>query len=382
MLRALALPLALGLAACGGGGGGGTTMSTPLPPPGFVDTALVSNTAGVVATTTIIDANLQNPWGIAFAPGSPFWIADNASNLTTLYSGTGTVETGAITGPNATGITIPAGSQGPANPTGQVFNGGGGFLVGGASATFIFAGESGTIAGWASGDSAVTAYDDGIAHTTNHAVYKGLAMGTVGGATFLYATDLHNNKVDVFDTNFTLPPAMQGLFVDPSLPAGFAPFGITAVTDSQGNILLYVTYAMQDTAKHGEVTGAGLGYVDTFDLNGTFVSRFVSQGALNAPWGVAVAPAGFGSLAGDVLIGNFGDGHINAYTTAGASVSALAVNSGGTVAIPGLWALVFGNGDTDKPVTTLFYTAGFADQTDGVFGTIVPSTSTTGTNPY
>jgi uncharacterized protein (TIGR03118 family) len=369
----------LTLAACGGGGGGGgsMTMTTPPPAPGFVDTALVSNAATVVATMTTIDSNLQNPWGIAFAPGAPFWIADNNSNLTTLYSGTGTVETGAITGSNDVGITIPAGSQAAANPTGQVFNGTGGFLVGGQSASFIFDGEGGTIAGWASGNSAVTAYDDGVVNGANHAVYKGLAIGAVAGANFLYATDLHNNKVDVFDTNFTLPPAMQGKFIDPAIPAGFVPFGITAL-----NGQLYVTFAMQDAAMHDEVTGAGLGYVDVFDMSGNLVTSLVSGGALNAPWGVAIAPAGFGSYAGDILVGNFGDGHINVYSATGASVGALAVNSGGTVAIPGLWALVFGNGDADKPATTLFYTAGFADQTDGVFGTIVPSATTGGTNPY
>jgi uncharacterized protein (TIGR03118 family) len=369
----------LTLAACGGGGGGGggMTMTTPPPAPGFVDTALDSNAVGVVATTTIIDANLQNPWGIAFSPGEPFWIADNNSNLTTLYDGTGAVQTGVITGDNATGISIPAGSQAPSNPTGEVFNGTGGFLVGGQSATFIFDGEGGTIAGWASGNSAVTAYDDGTVNGPNHAVYKGLAIGSVGGVNYLYATDLHNNKVDVFDTNFTLPPAMQGKFIDPSLPAGFVPFGITAL-----NGQLYVTFAMQDAAMHDEVIGAGLGYVDVFDMSGNFVSSLVAGGALNAPWGVAIAPSGFGSIAGDVLIGNFGDGHINIYTSTGTSVGALAVNTGGTVAIPGLWSLVFGNGDPDKPATTLFYTAGFADQTDGVFGTITPSASTGGTNPY
>jgi uncharacterized protein (TIGR03118 family) len=353
------------------------TMTAPPPAPGFVDTALVTNSATVVATMTTIDSNLQNPWGIAFAPGAAFWIADNNSNLTTLYSGTGTIETGAITGSNEVGITIPAGSQAAANPTGQVFNGTGGFLVGGQSASFIFDGEGGTIAGWASGNSAVTAYDDGTVNGANHAVYKGLAIGAVAGVNYLYATDLHNNKVDVFDTNFTLPPAMQGKFIDPAIPAGFVPFGITAL-----NGQLYVTFAMQDAAMHDEVIGAGLGYVDVFDMSGNLVTSLVSGGALNAPWGVAIAPAGFGSFAGDVLIGNFGDGHINVYSATGASVGALAVNSGGTVAIPGLWSLVFGNGDADKPVTTLFYTAGFADQTDGVFGTIVPSASTGGTNPY
>jgi uncharacterized protein (TIGR03118 family) len=366
----------LTLIACGGGGSGGVAMMPPPPPPGFADTALVSNKTGVVTTTTILDSNLQNPWGLAFQPGFPFWVADSASNVTTLYDGTGTAETGVITGSNATGIAIPAGAQGPANPTGQVYNGTGGFLVGGLTATFIFAGQAGTITGWASGNSAVTAYDDGVVNGASHAVYKGLAIGSVGGADFLYATDLHNSKVDVFDTNFTLPAVMQGKFADPTMPAGFAPFGITAV-----NGQLFVTYAQQDAAQHDEMLGAGLGYVDIFDMSGNFVSRFASTGVLNAPWGVAVAPAGFGSFAGDILVGNFGDGHINIFSSTGTAIQPLADNSQGTVAIPGLWALVFGNGDADKPLTTLFYTAGFADQTDGVFGAITPSTST-GPSPY
>jgi uncharacterized protein (TIGR03118 family) len=377
----LGMVCALTVAACGGGSGGGGP-----PPPaamGFTDTALVSNSSTVVATAHTIDANLQNPWGVAVAPGAPFWISDANSNLTTLYSGIGADETQEITGSNSVGIAIPPSAAGvPANPSGQVFNGNGGFMIstsnGQESASFIFDGEGGTIAAWAkdSGATAVTAYDDGVANAGNHAVYKGLAIGTVGGATFLYATDLHNNKVDVFDTNFSKPAAMQGKFVDPMIPAGFAPFGIAALN---GN--LYVTFAKQDAAKHDEIAGAGLGYVDIFDFSGNLISQFASAGALNAPWGIAVAPAGFGSLQGDVLIGNFGDGMINIFApngTALANSEGPLMSSGGQpFAFPGLWSLVFGNGDADKPLTTLFYTAGFADQTDGVFGGITVTSSPT-----
>ena len=377
---AFAMFSAVIITACGGGGGSGSAA----PATGFSDSALVSNSVGVVTVSTIIDANLQNPWGIAFAPGQPFWIADNNSNLSTLYSGTGEIKTSAVTGSTDVGITIPASAAGvPSNPTGQVYNGGGGFMIatamGQESALFIFDGEGGLISGWAadSGATAVTAYDDGVANGANHAVYKGLALASFNGAAYLYATDLHNNKVDVFDTNFSKPAAMQGKFQDPNMPAGFAPFGITA---AQGQ--LYVTYAMQDAATHDEVTGAGLGYVDVYDFSGNFVSRFASAGTLNAPWGIAVAPSGFGTLEGDLLVGNFGDGHINIYSSSGTSVAALSVNNGGTVAIPGLWSLVFGNGDADKPLTTLFYTAGFANQTDGVLGTITPATMATGSSPY
>jgi uncharacterized protein (TIGR03118 family) len=367
--------------ACGGGGGGGGSNQSMTAASGttFADTALVSNKSEVVATAATIDANLQNPWGIAVAPGLPFWIADNNSNLSTLYSGAGVQETQAITGSAAAGIAIPASAAGvQANPTGQIFNGAGGFLVptskGQETALFIFDGEGGLISAWAqdSGATAVTAYDDGIVNGANHAVYKGLAIGTVSGVTYLYATDLHNNKVDVFDTNFSKPAAMQGKFVDPNLPAGFVPFAITAL-----NGQLYVTFAKQDAAMHDEITGAGLGYVDIFDFSGNLVNQFASAGALNAPWGIAIAPTGFGSLEGDVLIGNFGDGTVNVFSPNGTSLATskgpLMAGNGQPLAFPGLWALAFGNGDADKPITTLFYTAGFASQIDGVFGSITAS---------
>ena len=371
------------LSACGGGGGNSTPP--PVTPPGvksFGDRALVGDSSASVATAKVFDANLQNPWGIAFAPGQPFWIADNNSNVTTLYSGTGTIQTQAVTGSTSVGIAIPASAFGvAANPTGEVYNGGGGFLIstpkGKESALFIYDGEGGTIAAWAadSGASALTAYDDGIANGADHAVYKGLALGTIAGASYLYATDLHNNKIDVFDTNFSKPASSQGKFLDPGLPSGYAPFGIAAV-----NGQLFVTFAMQDGAKHDEVAGLGMSYVDVFDFSGNFVSRFASAGVLNAPWGIAAVPAGFGSFNGDVLIGNFGDGTINGFAPNGTalamSVGPLNTSTGASLAFPGLWSLVFGNGDADKPATTLFYTAGFANQTTGVFGAITVNTGT------
>jgi uncharacterized protein (TIGR03118 family) len=375
---------ALSVVACGGGGGSQMSQQTTS---GFADSALVANNAGVVATSTTLDANLSNPWGLVTSPGLPFWIADNNSNLATLYSGTGQIQTNAVTGSSTVGISIPASSADvPANPTGQVYNGNGGFLIatskGQETALFIFAGEGGTIAAWAkdSGATAVTSYDDGVDNGTQHAVYKGLALGAVNGASFLYATDLHNNKIDVFDTNFAKPADMQGKFKDPTMPDGFVPFGIAALNNQ-----LYVTYAMQDAAMHDEATGAGLGYVNVFDFSGNLISRFASAGLLNAPWAMALAPAGFGSLAGDLLIGNFGDGTINIFgpngTSLATSMGPLTVNNGAMFVVPGLWSLVFGDGDSDKPLTTLFYTAGFTNQTDGVFGSIAVSNVPT-TNSY
>jgi len=384
---AMGVICALSVTACGGGGGSSTVNSgggqmQQQTTTALNDTALVASNTGVVASAATIDANLSNPWGLVTAPGLPFWVADNNSNVATLYSGKGVIQTAEVTGSNDVGISIPASAAGvAANPTGQVYNGTGGFLIptssGNEPALFVFAGEGGTVAAWAmdSGATAVTVYDDGVVNGAAHAVYKGLALGTVNGATFLYATDLHNNKIDVFDTNFAKPAAMQGKFVDPTMPAGFVPFGIAALKDQ-----LYVTYAMQDGAMHDEVTGAALGYVDIFDFSGNLVSRFASAGALNAPWGIALAPAGFGSLEGDVLIGNFGDGKINVFEPNGSSVAtsmgALTDTNGQTLAFPGLWSLVFGDGDSDKPLTTLFYTAGFADQTDGVLGSITTASAT------
>jgi uncharacterized protein (TIGR03118 family) len=380
MSAQLGMVCALTVAACGGGSSSGAPPAAAM---GFTDTALVTDNDTVVATALTIDANLQNPWGIAVAPGSPFWISDNNNNLSTLYSGIGANETQGVTGSASAGVAIPASAAGvQAKPTGQVYNGNGGFMIttsmGQESALFIFDGEGGTIAAWAkdSGATAVTAYDDGVANGANHAVYKGLAIGTVGGATYLYATDLHNNKVDVFDTNFSKPAAMQGKFVDPNIPAGFVPFGIAALNGD-----LYVTFAQQDSAMHDENTGAGLGYVDIFDFSGNLISQFASAGPLNAPWGIAIAPAGFGSLQGDVLIGNFGDGMINIFTPNGTALAnsegPLMSSAGQPFVFPGLWSLVFGNGDSDKPVTTLFYTAGFANQTDGVFGGITLTSTPT-----
>ena len=345
----------LSVAACGGGSGGGGGSATTST--GLTDAALASD--GVIAAAHT-DANLQNAWGVAAAPGGPFWIADNNSNLATVYDGTGA--------PQALVVTIPAGTNGPANPTGQVFNGTTDFVIttttGSAPAQFIFAGEGGTITGWAqtvSGTTATIAYDD----AAGGAVYKGLALANNGTANQLYATDLHNAKVDVFDTNFH-KVALPGAFADPTIPAGFAPFGIQLLNNQ-----LYVTYAMQDATAHDETLGAGLGYVNVFDVNGTLVKRFASAGALNAPWGIAMAPAGFGSAAGNLLIGNFGDGAINRFNPAtGSSLGAVALSSGKPLLIPGLWALVFGNGAANQPTSALFYTAGPNNQVDGVFGRI------------
>jgi uncharacterized protein (TIGR03118 family) len=343
------------------------------------DTALVSD--GVVPAAHI-DPHLQNAWGLAFGPGGPFWIADNNDSLSTLYDGNGAIQ--------SLVVSLPSGTAGPANPTGQVFNATNDFSVasgtGGATAPalFLFDGEGGTLVGWASGQAGAIAYDDVAVNGVNGAVYKGLALANNGSANYLYATDLHNAKVDVFDATFSKVSlsggAFAGKFTDPNLPAGYAPFGIAVV-----NGQLFVTYAQQNAAANDEILGAGLGVVDVFDLNGNFLRRFATGGVLNAPWGIALAPAGFGTVGGQLLIGNFGDGRINGFDlSSGASLGPLTLDGNQALVIPGLWALLFGNGALNAPANALFYTAGPNNQTDGVFGRIDSTTmsSSSGSGGY
>jgi uncharacterized protein (TIGR03118 family) len=347
------------LAACGGGSNSNSPIAQTT---GLTDTALVSN--GVIAAAHT-DRNLQNAWGVASTPNGNFWIADNNSNLSTIYDGTGASR--------PLVVSIPAGTNGPSTPTGVVYNGTADFVittgVGSQPAEFIFVGEGGTITGWQqtiSGSTATIAYDD----AGGGAVYKGLALLNDGTSNHLYATDLHNAKIDVFDATFQ-KVTLAGNFTDPTIPAGFAPFGIQTLSGQ-----LYVTYARQDATAHDEVLGAGLGYVDIFDADGNLVKRFASAGVLNAPWGIALAPTGFGPAAGNLLIGNFGDGTINRFDPiSGARLGSISLASGNVLVIPGLWALVFGNGAANQSADELFYTAGPTNQVDGVFGSIKVVTS-------
>lgn len=339
------------LAACGG------SDSPSTPAQSFVATTLVSDGAVAAAHT---DPNLKNAWGIAFNPKGDVWVADNATSVSTLYDGNGV--------PQSLIVSIPPGSSGSANPTGIVFNGTSDFSVtqGGNSGAgvFIFAGEGGTIAAWSPAvllNTAITVYDDG----SGGAVYKGLALANNGGANFLYATDFHNNKIDVFDKNFT-KLAMSGAFKDPTLPAGFAPFGIQTIGSK-----LFVTYAQQNATRNDNVNGPGLGFVDVFDTAGNLLQRFASAGSLNAPWGVTQAPANFGALSNDILIGNFGDGTLNAFDPAtGKFIVGLQQKGGGVFVQQGLWGIAFGNGVDNQPLNTLFFTAGPNDGADGVYGRI------------
>jgi uncharacterized protein (TIGR03118 family) len=337
-LSALALVLA-GPADAHGGGKGANV---------YKKRNLVSDIDGVARIT---DANLVNPWGLAFGPATPAWVADNGTDVSTLYSG-GVRKSIPVTLPLVVGI--PGGA-----PTGVVFNATPGFKVNGAAAHFIFDSEAGTITAWNAGTQAVTEA------TTPGAIYKGLAIASKGSATMLYAANFHAGTIDVFNDSFA-PVTVPGGFADPNLPAGFAPFNIQEIAGR-----LVVAYARQDADAEDEVAGAGLGFVDVFDTSGHLLRRLVSQGALNAPWGLAVAPRHFGPFSGDLLVGNFGDGAINAYDPrTGAFRGTLQNKDGNQIKINGLWALRFGNGVIGTPQTLLF-TAGIGDEDHGLFGEIV-----------
>jgi uncharacterized protein (TIGR03118 family) len=354
--------LAAGIAACGGGGGyGGGSGGTYMPPvvvTQFATTSLVSDGTITAAHT---DARLVNAWGLAFNPTGFAWVANNGSNSSTLYDGNGVAQTLVV--------TIPDGTAGAPAPTGIVFNGSQDFKVvqngvSGASA-FIFVGEGGTVSGWSptvNRNAAVTMVDAG---GPNGPVYKGLAIASFGGANFLYAADFRNGTVDVYNGLFA-KVTMPGTFRDPALPAGYAPFGIQAIGDR-----IYVAYAKQAPTGPDEVAGAGLGIIDVFDTGGVFVKQLAAGGVLNAPWGMAFAPGNFGSFSGDLLVGNFGDGKINAFNPAtGKLDGTLSKADGSAIVIDGLWGIAFGNGFNSQPLNTLFFTAGPADEAHGLYGRI------------
>jgi uncharacterized protein (TIGR03118 family) len=367
LVSTAALIAAVTVASCGGGGGGGGGAPAPSASmSGYVSTHLISNvnTASNPSnpySTSNADPNLVNAWGIAFNPQGFVWVANNGTSTSTLYDGHGVAQ--------SLVVAIPPGNAGSASPTGIVFNGTSGFQVTqggltGASA-FLFVGEAGTLSGWSPTVNMTNAVlvVDGAAQGK---VYKGLALATAAGASRLYAADFHNGVVDVFDANFA-PVVQAGAFSDSSLPAGYAPFGIQAIGNQ-----IFVSYAMQDAAAHDDVAGAGLGAVDIFDTAGNLVKRLIAPGGkLNAPWGMAMAPADFGTFSGALLVGNFGDGKINAFDPAtGALLGTLTDPSGTVVAIDGLWGIAFGNGINSQPTNTLFYAAGPANEQNGVYGRI------------
>ncbi len=375
------------LAACGGGGGGGGgggSSSTTPPAMGFVVTALVADTSTVQSEdeATYTDPNLKNPWGIALDPQGYVWVANNVTSTSTIYSGAGVATAPYTGGPLA--IDIAKGSDGTADPTGIVYNSsisgnsGSFVLPDGAPASFIYATLGGTIEGWdtASAGSTVIEYDGGA----SGAVYTGLALGADStGNFFLYAADFSNGTVDVFDHGFNKITPAGGFTMPTGVPAGFAPYGIQNIAASGGTTQIYVSYAQQNAAKNAAVPGAGAGYVAVFDADGNFIKLLISGGSLNAPWGMALAPSSFGGVGGALLVGNFGDGKINAYNAStGVLTGALVGSSGSPVVISGLWGIAFGNGANGLSTTTLYFTAGANNEADGVYGTVTYGSSSTG----
>jgi len=320
---------------------------------GYSQTNLVANTAGVANHA---DSQLSNPWGISFIPGQAFWIANNNGGTSTLYDAQGNKQTLVV--------GIPTAGTNPCNPgcpTGTVANSVAGYFGNGA---FLFDTEDGIIANWTGQGNAITVMDN----SSHGAVYKGLALLTNNEGTFLLAANFNSGKIDVFDRNFN-PTHLTGTLTDPNLPAGYAPHGVHVI-----NNVIFVAFAMQDSAKHDPVTGAGLGIVDAFDSEGNFTRTFATGGTLNAPWGVVATPANFGSFSNDVLIGNFGDGTINAYDTQANFLGQVKDSGGHVITNPGLWDMVFGASGTGDP-NTLYFTAGGANQNTGLFATLVPAAS-------
>jgi uncharacterized protein (TIGR03118 family) len=329
----------------------------------FTITNLVSD--GSVSAVTV-DPSLINPWGMSYTPGGPFWVSNNGSGTSTLYTGAGAKQS--LT------VTIPAagGGTGPGSPTGQVYNASSSqFKVtsGGKSgaAPFIFDTEDGTISGWApsvNSGMAVVAVDN----SAEGAVYKGLALVTFkSGKAFLYATNFRAGDIEMYNANFKLTKS----FTDATIPAGYAPYNVQVLGKT-----LYVTFAKQDKAKHDSVSGAGFGYVDAFSLAGKFIRRVVSNGPLNAPWGLDLAPSSFGAFAGDLLVGNFGDGWINAFDPVSGAYKGALESGGGPIAITDLWGLITGNGGSGGDADTVYFTAGLAKEKHGLFGSLTVAGAT------
>jgi uncharacterized protein (TIGR03118 family) len=337
--------------------------SSATPANGYLVHSLVADQPGIADNT---DPNLVNPWAFATTSSSPFWVTDGGTGLATVYSN------GV---PSATHPTIPPSAKGttPSTPTGMVANATGGFLVQGKAPSFIFVTADGTVSGWASSVSATQAQLM-VDNSGTGAAYYGLAISatTTNAAPLLYAANFASGNIDIFDTNYK-PVSMPGAFVDASVPAGYAPFNIQNLG---GN--LYVMYAKQNAAKSFATLGAGLGYVAIFNLSGGLVKHLVSNGPLNAPWGVAIAPSTFGAFANDVLIGNFGDGTINAFDpNTGNALGTLLDQNGNTITHPGLWGLILGNGGSGGDANAIYLLAGGAGQNHGLLASIQASPTIT-----
>jgi len=296
------------------------------------------------------DGDLQNPWGVSYGPTSPFWVSDNGTGVSTIYSVDPT--TNATTKLGLT-VTIP----GDGTATGQAFNGDSSQFHGDL---FLFGSEDGTVSGWR-GALGTTAE---ILQSPSDNSYKGTAIGTIGSDSYLYAANFATGNIDVLKGT-PGAPNLAGNFTDPNLPSGFAPFNVQNLGGT-----LYVTYAVRGS-NGDDVAGAGNGVVDAYDLQGNFLSRIASHGALDSPWGLAIAPSSFGTLAGDLLVGNFGDGKINAFDLTTNMPAGTLMGPGNTpISIDGLWALIPGNGGMAGSIDSIYFSAGPDEESHGLFGVI------------
>ena len=321
---------------------------------------LVSNVSGVAAVT---DPNLVDPWGMANA-GTPFWVSNHVTGNSTIYNAAGAITALVVTIPTASGT-------GAGKPTGQVQGGGLPFpLANGKNASFIFCTEDGLIVAWNSG----TVAEKKVDNSSKKAVYKGLAIGTGASGGTLYAANFRSGAIETYGPGFA-PVTLAGSFKDPAAPSGFAPFNIANLGGS-----LFVEYAKQDASQLLDVGGAGNGYVAVFDLNGNLLRHLVSNGSLNSPWGVAIAPATWGAFGGALLVGNFGDGRINAFNaTTGDFLGTLQDSTGAPLVLPRIWAMLFGSG-TKADVHTLYFVAGMPNGSTvprGLLGSVAPPSAVT-----
>jgi uncharacterized protein (TIGR03118 family) len=330
----------------------GVALALPAAATTFTVTNLVTDDQSVNAAQ-ITDPNLLNAWGISYSPTSPFWVSSNEAGLSVLY------RVDPLT--NATTklgleVTIP----GAGNVTGQVFNAG---IAAGTfnGDNFLFVSEDGTISGWR-GALGTNAEVLQTASPTNS--YKGAALSVIGADAYLYSANFASGKIDVLKGNAAAPD-LAGSFTDPNIPTGYAPFNIQLL----GNTL-YVTYALRDPVSGDDVAGPGNGFVSAFGLQGNFIGRVASDGTLNSPWGLALAPLSFGQFAGDLLVGNFGDGRINVFDSSNTFLGQLLGAGGIPLEIEGLWGLIPGNGGSAGNPQSIYFSAGPGDEEHGLFGVL------------
>jgi uncharacterized protein (TIGR03118 family) len=333
-------------------------------------------------TKVTIDPNLKNPWGLARGAASPWWVNNDNTGTSTLYSGAGAITPLVVTVPNA------AGEKGPSSPTGIIFNGTSDFaLAAGNPASFIFVTKNGTIAGWGPPATPITPNSAGVGQSMaitkvdeskSGAVFTGLTWIEMDGNHFLLAANFSQNRIEMFDTNFRRVKISEEAFDDDRVPRDFAPYNVQAV-----GATVVVTYALQNSTKNGASDSCGeqCGFVDVFTANGRLVQRLEDGPWLQAPWGVALAAQDFGFFSHNLLIGNRFGGTIAAFdTVTGRFLGNLLDAAGAPIAISGLWGLEFDNrgsneaGSTASPSTgpALFFAAGINGYADGLFGTLTP----------